>query len=148
MRPSLTHQPKAALPAVGAQDSLIAASKVWPSVGAGLRRMLTAMFIAAIIVVGGGLSAPQPAEAAVAGCGGGRCTVYLSKSETRSVSHGRVPAPPAWVPWQIKSAYYATAYGHRWFAGQYANRGMCSGFRLSIYPWETQGYFGYHCNWR
>lgn len=79
-------------------------------------------------------------------CGGGRCTVWLSKSETQQLGYGPVPpAPPASVPWQLQGAYYAAAYGHKWFAAQYANRGWCSGFRLSIYPWESQGYFGYAC---
>ncbi|GLY50849.1 hypothetical protein Lesp01_45050 [Lentzea sp. NBRC 102530] len=93
------------------------------------------------------LATPTPADASVASCGEGRCTVYLSKSETRALANGNVPAPPAATAWQLKAAYYSLAYGHRWFAGQYANRGWCSGFRLSIYPWESQGYFGYACNW-
>jgi hypothetical protein len=80
-----------------------------------------------------------------ASCGGGRCTVYLSRAETAALARGSVPAPPAFLPLPLKVAYYATAYAHRWFAGQYAQRGWCSGFRLSIYPWESQGYFGYSC---
>ena len=73
------------------------------------------------------------------------CTVYLSKAETRDLATGRVPGLPGGVPWQLRAGYYALAYGHKWFAQQYANRGWCSGFRLSIYPWESQGYFGYAC---
>ncbi|WP_454117051.1 hypothetical protein [Microbacterium aurum] len=80
-----------------------------------------------------------------AGCASGRCTVWLSKSETAALGKGKVPAPPVFVPVPIKAAYYAAAYVHRWIANSYASRGMCSGFRLSIYPWETQGYFGYYC---
>ena len=89
----------------------------------------------------------MPAEASVTSCGGGRCTLYLSKSETRELGNFRVPPPPAGAPGQIRVAYYAAAYGHTWFARQYAKQGKCSAFRLSIYPWETQGYFGYSCNW-
>ena len=82
---------------------------------------------------------------ATAGCSGGRCTVYLSKAETRAFGEARIPAAPAGLPWQLRAGYYALAYAHVWFAQQYANRGWCSGFRLSIYPWESQGYFGYAC---
>lgn len=91
------------------------------------------------------VATPNKAEAVSAGCSSGRCTVYLSKAETYALGQGRVPAPPASVPWQIKSAYYALAYAHRWFAQQYANQGLCSAFRLSIYPWESQGYMAYRC---
>jgi hypothetical protein len=111
----------------------------------GLTRAAAVTALAATLAVGGGIAASQPAEAASAYCGGGRCTLYLSKGETRSLGYGAVPAPPGSTPWQLRAAYYGLAYGHRWFAQQYANRGMCSGFRLSIYPWESQGYFGYYC---
>lgn len=100
----------------------------------------------AILMVGGAVVvAPTPAEAVTGGCSSGRCTVYLSKAETRALGEGRVPSPPAATPWQLRAAYYVFAYAHRWFAQQYASRGWCSGFRLSIYPWESQGYFGYRC---
>jgi uncharacterized low-complexity protein len=89
--------------------------------------------------------AGHPVKTVTASCGGGRCTVYLSKSETSALGRGSVPAPPGFVAGPLRVAYYALAYGHRWFAGQYAARGWCSGFRLSIYPWESQGYFGYQC---
>lgn len=89
--------------------------------------------------------AAAPMATMTASCGGGRCTVYLSKAETRDLADGRVPGLPGGVPWQLRAGYYALAYGHKWFAQQYANRGWCSGFRLSIYPWESQGYFGYAC---
>lgn len=86
-----------------------------------------------------------PRLAMSASCGGGRCTVYLTKAETRALGNGSAPRIPASVPWQLQVAYYGLVYGHVWLAQQYANRGMCSGFRLSIYPWESQGYFGYAC---
>lgn len=85
------------------------------------------------------------ASAMSGSCGAGRCTVWLSTAETRSLGQGRVPAPPAAVSGPLRAAYYAAAYGHRWFASQYADRNWCSGFRLSAYPWEVQGYFGYRC---
>lgn len=106
----------------------------------------TALMMAAAAAIT--LTAAQPAHASVVSVGEGRATIYLSQSETRAIAEGRVPAPPAATPWQLKASYYALAYGHKWFAQQYANRGWCSGFRLSIYPWESQGYFGYACNWR
>lgn len=106
----------------------------------------TAITLAAAAALSLGVA--QPAHAAVVSAGDGRATIYLSQSETRALGQGSVPAPPAATPWQLRAAYYALAYGHRWFAQQYANRGWCSGFRLSIYPWESQGYFGYACNWR
>ncbi|WP_139334994.1 hypothetical protein [Mycobacterium sp. GA-1841] len=102
--------------------------------------------VAAIVVaLAIALGAAAPSNATTGGCANGRCTVYLSKAETRALSEGRVPALPAAAPWQIKASFFALVQGHRWFAGQYANRGWCSSFRLSIYPWESQGYNGYRC---
>jgi hypothetical protein len=112
-----------------------------------LRRVLVALAIIGAVATGTAVIAPGSADASVVSCGDGRCTLYLSKSETRALANGAVPSPPAALPWQLRAAYYALAYGHRWFAQQYANWGWCSGFRLSIYPWESQGYFGYACNW-
>ncbi|GKV72991.1 hypothetical protein NCCP2145_23720 [Pseudarthrobacter sp. NCCP-2145] len=117
--------------------------KVWSLA----RKFVVAALLAVAVVSSSAIVNPAPAEASVAYCGAGRCTLYLSKSETRAMASGNVPAPPASTPWQIRSAYYTLAYSHRWFAQQYANWGYCSGFRLSIYPWESQGYFGYPCNW-
>jgi len=113
-----------------------------------LRKSLAAVAIAAALVTGTAVALPSTAEAAVASCGDGRCTLYLSKSDTQALANGVVPPPPAATPWQLRAAYYTLAYGHSWFAQQYASWGWCSGFRLSIYPWESQGYFGYACNWK
>ena len=41
----------------------------------------------------------------------------------------------------------ARAAGLKWFASQYASRGMCSAYRVSLVPWASQGYAGYYCNW-
>jgi hypothetical protein len=109
-------------------------------------RVLTAFALLAVLL-GMPVLTAAPANAAVAGCSNGQCTVYLSKSETRSLAAGRVPAPAASLDWRLRSAYYAMALGHRWFAQQYANRGQCSAFTLNIRPWATQGYYGYNCNW-
>jgi hypothetical protein len=99
--------------------------------------------------IGAVAAAPAVASAQLAkttaSCGGGRCTVYLSKAETRAMANGWAPALPTWVDYRLKIAYTALVVAHRWFALQYANRGWCSGFRLSIDPWESQGYFGYAC---
>jgi hypothetical protein len=110
-----------------------------------IARRFSAVALAAVLLTGGGLATSQPAQAASASCGGARCTVYLSKAETWVLGYVGVPKPPAWTPPPIQAAYYASAYTHRWIARQYASWGYCSGFRLSIYPWETQGYFGYRC---
>jgi hypothetical protein len=109
-----------------------------------LKRAVVAAVAASALILAGAV----PAQAATVSAGAGRATLYLSQSETRALAEGRVPAAPPATPWQLKGAYYALAYGHKWFAQQYANRGWCSGFRLSIYPWESQGYFGYACTWR
>jgi Uncharacterized protein conserved in bacteria with the myosin-like domain len=122
----------AALPAAAATRAVVSASTVGVSASAE----------PGIV----GPTAGVPTRVSVgASCGGGRCTVYFSRAETAALSRGAVPAPPAFVPAPLKVAYYAFAHAHRWFAGQYAARGWCSGFRLSIYPWESQGYFGYAC---
>ncbi|GAB3922053.1 hypothetical protein GCM10029976_009970 [Kribbella albertanoniae] len=112
-----------------------------------IRKGAATLAATAALATGAAVVTATPAEATVSSCGNGRCTVYLSKSETRALANARVPAPPAAVPAQLKAAYYALAWGHVWFAGQYANRGWCSAFTISIYPWETQGYYGYACNW-
>lgn len=90
----------------------------------------------------------RPMPETVSYAANGRATIYLSQSETRALGNWSVPAPPAALPWQLKVAYYSLAYGHVWIAQQYANRGWCSAFTVSIYPWETQGYYGYACTWR
>lgn len=76
------------------------------------------------------------------------CTLYFSQSETRNWGNMRFPAVPAYLPWQIKAAYWGTTSGLAWFAKQYANRGWCSAYRISLVPWASQGYSGYACNWR
>ncbi|NVN52051.1 hypothetical protein, partial [Mycolicibacterium hippocampi] len=101
---------------------------------------LSAAVVAVAVLAGVGLGAAWLSAATTGGCRDGRCTVYLSKAETRALSEGRAPGLPAGVPWQIRALYLALVQGHRWIAGQYANRGWCSAFRLSIYPWEGQGY--------
>ena len=104
-----------------------------------------ALVVAVAVLAAVAVGTAVPSDAATGGCRDGRCTVYLSKAETRALSEGRAPALPAAAPWQIKASYFALVQGHRWIAGQYANRGWCSAFRLSIYPWEGQGYDGYRC---
>lgn len=111
-----------------------------------MKKGLVTLALGAMLATGAVVATPAQAEASVTHCGDGRCTVYLSKSETRAVAGSRIP-PAAGLTGPLLPAYYALAYGHKWIAQQYANRGWCSGFRLSIYPWESQGYFGYACNW-
>lgn len=102
--------------------------------------------LAVAITMGSLVGGPATsASAATASCGAGTCTMYLTKGETAALGNGRVPAVPSYVAGPLRAAYYAMAYGHVFFAKQYANKGWCSGFRLSIVPWSTQGYFGYRC---
>ncbi|MGG7105056.1 hypothetical protein [Rhodococcus sp. 24CO] len=110
-----------------------------------VQRVMALMVAAFAVVLGVMATSSATANAVSTQCGGGRCTVYLSKSETAAMAQGRAPALPAATPWQIKASYVALVQGHRWFAQQYTNRGWCSAFRLSIYPWESQGYTGYRC---
>jgi hypothetical protein len=108
---------------------------------------LVVVLTALLALVGLPVLTAAPANAAVAHCGDGRCAIYLSINETKALGAGRIPAPPAWVPWQIKSAYYASAYAHRWFAYKYGSWNWCSKFVLDIRPWASQGYQGYRCSW-
>lgn len=112
-----------------------------------IRNRVTSVLLSAAAATGIALAAAPAADASTTSCGGGRCTVYLSKSETRAMAAGRAPALPAAVPIPLRVSYTALVQGHRWIAQQYANQGKCSAFRLSIYPWESQGYAGYSCNW-
>jgi len=108
-------------------------------------RLLTTMAVATVAVGAIIVGPATAASAATASCGNGTCTVYLTKSETAALGNGRVPAAPGFVQGPLRTAYYALAYGHVFFAKQYAAKGWCSGFRLSIVPWSSQGYFGYRC---
>jgi hypothetical protein len=85
----------------------------------------------------------SPASAASLQCGWPRCTLYMSKAETRYFAYDGVV--PQVSPQQLSYAWYLFMMGHRVFAIQYANRGMCVGFNLSAVPWESQGMFGYRC---
>jgi hypothetical protein len=46
----------------------------------------------------------------------------------------------------LVGALFTLAVGHQAIANQYADRGWCSKFTASIYPWENQGYEGYPCD--
>lgn len=111
-----------------------------------LLQVLTMMLLVGGIAAGLLLAAaPSPANAASTQCGNGRCVVYLNKAETQALAQGRAPAISQAAPWQLKASYWALVQGHRAIAKQYANRGWCSAFLMSIYPWENQGYTGYRC---
>lgn len=112
-----------------------------------IRKIAASAALATVLVTGMAVAAPQPAEAAVASCTNGRCTVWFSQSETRAISQFRIPGIPP-VVGRLAGPLAIGLKGHQWFAKQYANRNMCSAFRLSIYPWEGQGYAGYACSWR
>lgn len=108
-------------------------------------RRLALTLVTAALLFGLAAGVAAPSNATSGGCRDGRCTLYLSKAETKALSQGRAPALPQWVPWQIKGSFLALVQGHRWIAGQYANKGLCSAFLLSIYPWENQGYISRRC---
>lgn len=110
-------------------------------------RRWTLSVVAIAAVAAGVQMVAAPAEASVSYCNNYSCTVYLSKSETRAIASGQVPGASSVPAGPLRTAYYAMVYGHRWFAGQYANQGMCSAFTLDIRPWARQGYWGYSCNW-
>lgn len=120
-------------------------------------RLLTALTVALALVTGLGAQAHAAppatstiaaAPASVGQCEWWQCTAYFSKSETQALgSWGPVPQVPWWWPWQAKVAYWGGVYGLKWFASQYASRGMCSAYRVSLVPWASQGYAGYYCNW-
>lgn len=94
----------------------------------------------------------MPAEAP-GPCNEGRCVIYLSKDQTRDFAKNTVPGDylvelmgagkgnPVLV-----GALFTLAVGHQAIANQYAERGWCSKFTASIYPWENQGYEGYPCD--
>lgn len=102
------------------------------------------------MLTGSSLFGAEPALAASAGqkvvvnCWGGRCAVYFSKTATRDFALGMLPSPSA-NPAVL--AANAAILGHRIIAQQYANRGWCSAFLISPYPWENKGYTGYPCTW-
>ena len=111
----------------------------------GVQRLVivVAALFAALV---GSLAITTPAaEAASVSCGSGRCTVWLSNAETRALGSGQIPSALYRLPPPLNVAAVAFAGVHIWIARQYGSWGWCSGFRLSVYPWETQGYFGYRC---
>ncbi len=125
-----------------------------------LTRWCSAAFVAMCLVLGitpvvsaapstqGQVSASGHPGSSVGSCGTWDCTIYFSRSETRGIAGvGGIPPVPWYMPWQVKAAYYGGIYGLRWFAQQYANRGWCSAYRISLVPWASQGYTGYACNW-
>lgn len=57
-------------------------------------RWLTMLLIGVAAAAGIAFASPGHADAAVANCTKVDCTVYLSKSETRALANGRIPAPP------------------------------------------------------
>ncbi|NVN49153.1 hypothetical protein, partial [Mycolicibacterium hippocampi] len=65
----------------------------------GVMRFVAAVVVAVAVLAGVGLGAAGVSEATTGGCRDGRCTVYLSKAETRALSEGRAPGLPAGVPW-------------------------------------------------
>lgn len=108
-------------------------------------RQFALAFAALAVILASMLATQVKAEAATANCANGRCWVYLNHAETKALGQGRAPALPAAVPWQVRTAYFALAQGHRFFAKSYADRGLCSAFLLSSRPWENQGFTSRRC---
>lgn len=111
-----------------------------------VKKLIAATIAPAVVVVGVGL-APS-AEATTGGCSQGRCLIRLSKAETRNLANGGsvddIIGMSRGNP-VLVAALSTLVFGHRVIASQYANRGWCSAFTASIYPWENQGYQGYRC---
>lgn len=74
-------------------------------------------------------------------CSSGRCAVYLSKSETKALGRGKVPAVK--LSYRLGPGFFIAARAHIWIAKQYGKRNWCSAFLLSTRPCENQGYKGY-----
>ncbi|WP_059015892.1 hypothetical protein [Mycobacterium sp. M26] len=110
------------------------------------KKMITAAIVPAVLA--GSLALATPAEATTGGCKDGRCNIYLSKAETRQMANGMqfmdIAMAAKGNPVLI-AAITTMIFGHQLIASQYANRGWCSKFSVSIYPWENQGYQGYRC---
>ncbi|NEA56386.1 hypothetical protein G3I60_20110 [Streptomyces sp. SID13666] len=97
-----------------------------------------------VMMAGLNIATASSAQAAEAHCGWPRCTLYLNKEETRKYGYdGLVPMNLPSGPWM--GVLYASNMGLRWFAIQYANRGMCVLYNVSVIPWENQGLMGYRC---
>lgn len=84
---------------------------------------------------------PRPAVSS--SCGGGRCTIWFNKADTKRFAEGYVGPPP--VANIYLAAFWIVVQTHRLIAKSYAAKNWCSAFNLSIWPWERQGYFGYRC---
>jgi len=110
-----------------------------------LPRTIITLALALLLVLGLSAVTTQPASAMTTSCNWPRCTVNLSKKETRSYAyHGILPSFPSSTG-IAQAAYYVAAMTNRWFAIQYANKGMCVSFVLSAAPWERQGMYGRRC---
>jgi len=116
-----------------------------PTLWATIVKRITLATIAVAVLLGATLAATGTASAVTPRRGDGRCVIYLDKQETRDLGNGRAPKLPGGLPWQINVSYTALAKGHQLIARQYANRGWCSAFLMSVRPWENQGYTGYKC---
>jgi hypothetical protein len=102
------------------------------------------------------VAAPAPEESQTGpanGCSDGRCVIYLSNAQTRDLAESGVAGDygvellsQAKGNPVLVGALTTLVVGHQVIAKQYADRGWCSKFTASIYPWENQGYEGYPCD--
>ena len=110
-----------------------------------LQKAIAMIAFALVISLGFGLVDAKPAQAVTTDCHWPRCTLHLSKKETRNYAYyGVLPSFPSGTGF-TQAAYYVAMMAHRWFAIQYADRGKCISFVLSAVPWETQGLYGRRC---
>lgn len=101
------------------------------------RQRIAALALAVVLALGASLAIATPVNAAAARCEWPRCTVWLSKQETNNYAYwGTMPQPPMAGP--LAAVWYVAGSALRWFAIQYANRGMCIGFNISAAPWESK----------
>lgn len=108
-----------------------------------VRRRAIQALLAVLLIVGMSGGVEAPANAASVSCGWPRCVLYLNRGETTQYAYWGVISSPNMGA--FSSVLYVFAMANRWFAIQYANRGLCVGFNLSLAPWESQGLFGYRC---
>lgn len=101
----------------------------------------TTCLVSIILIVGLSLAVSAPASAATAHCRDGRCTVYLSKAETKALSQGRAPALTVAGQGRVFRSGTRTSVDCR----PVRQSRLVLGVWVSVYPREAQGYDGSRC---
>lgn len=111
------------------------------------RRLTTALTAVIVALTVALIASAGTANATTSGCKDGRCWVLLSRAETKEFGDvsGWAPPAPAGMNPVLTASYWALVKTHSVIAHEYAKRGLCSAFLLSMYPWENQGYISRKC---